>query len=199
MKRIAAMLAALVIAAPAWAQPAPTPARIRGTITKVEGDLVELKTRDGKDVTLTMAPAMGVLGLKKTDLSSVQPGSYIGCTSAPGPDGVARALEVHVFPPAMKGTGEGDRAWDLGANSSMTNGTVGDLKMSNGRVMTITYSGGERQVFVPDDTPIVQGEPGDRSLLTPGTHVIAFPTKAADGSLVATRMNVGLNGTVPPM
>jgi hypothetical protein len=100
----------------------------------------------------------------------------------------------------MKGTGEGHYGWDMGQNSTMTNGTVGDLVVSNGRTMTVKYSnGGEKKITVPEDVPIVSLEPSDRSLLKPGAHVIVVPTKAADGTLTANRISVGMNGIVPPM
>jgi hypothetical protein len=99
----------------------------------------------------------------------------------------------------MAGTGDGHRAWDLGPNSTMTNGTVGDVVTTNGRTLTIKYKGGEKKVVVPDDVPIVNLEPGDRSLLAVGTKVVLFAKKGADATLTAGFISAGKNGVTPPM
>ena len=94
---------------------------------------------------------------------NIKEGSYIGTAAVPQADGTLKALEMQVFPASMRGVGEGTRDWDLGAGSSMTNGTVGSLVNANGRTITITYKGGEKKVVVPDDVPFVTYEPADRS------------------------------------
>ena len=132
-------------------------------------------------------------------LEDIKPGSFIGSAAMPQADGTQRALEVHVFPESMRGTGEGHRPFDLQPQSTMTNGTVGDLVGSKGRTLTVKYKGGEKTVIVPDDVPIVSIEPGTRALLTPGAHVIVFASKGADGSMTAISVNVGENGLTPPM
>jgi hypothetical protein len=99
----------------------------------------------------------------------------------------------------MRGIGEGSRDWDLGAGSSMTNGTVGSLVAANGRTMTIIYKGGEKRVVVPDDVPVVTYEPADRAALTAGANVLINGTRAADGTVTAASVSVGKNGLVPPM
>ena len=186
-------------AAASYAQTTP-PMRIRATIDKVDGNVLDLKARDGHEVTVTLTGDVKVVGVTKSTVAEIKPGSFIGTAAVPQPDGTLKALEVTVFPPSMKGTGEGNYGWDLGSNSTMTNGTVGDLVVSNGRTMTVNYNGtGEKKITVPDDVPIVSLEPSDRSLLVVGAHVIVVPTKAADGTLTANRISVGENGTVPPM
>jgi hypothetical protein len=182
----------------AFAQTTP-PMRIRATIEKIDGNVLTLKPRSGADVTVTLTPDATVVGVTKAPIGDIKPGSYIGSAAIPEPDGTLKALEVTVFPPAMAGAGEGSYPWDLGANSSMTNGTVGDLVISNGRTMTVKYKGGgEKKIVVPDDVPIVSLEPVTRAMLTVGAHVIVVPTKAADGSMSASRISVGENGLVPP-
>lgn len=199
-----ASAAAIGLALPSltFAQPTPAPMRVRATIDKVDGNVLALRTRDGRELTVALTPDVKVVGVSKTDIAAIKPGSFIGCASVPGPDGVQKALEVTVFPPSMNGTGEGSYAWDLGSNSTMTNGTVGDLVVSEGRIMTVKYNGngsGEKKILVPEDVPIVNLQPADTSLLVTGAHVIVVPAKAADGTLTAGRINVGMNGTVPPM
>jgi hypothetical protein len=183
-----------------YAQAPAAPTRVRATIEKIDGDTLSLKARDGHMVTVVLAPDFKVVGVSKAQIGDIKPGSYIGSAAIPQADGSLKALEVTVFPPSMKGTGEGHYGWDMGQNSTMTNGTVGDLLVSNGRTMTVKYSnGGEKKITVPEDVPIVSLEPSDRSLLKPGAHVIVVPTKAADGTLTANRISVGMNGIVPPM
>ncbi|WAH60456.1 hypothetical protein LZ023_13455 [Pseudomonas silvicola] len=106
---------------------------------------------------------------------------------------------MHVFPPSMAGTGDGHRAFDLASNSSMTNGSVGDLVVANGRTITVKYKGGEQKILVPDDVPVVNLVPADRSLLKPGVKVVLFAQKAADGSYTAKAISAGENGLKPPM
>ena len=187
----------------AYAQPAPAPTRIRGTITKIDGNTMTVKPRTGADVVVMLTDDVKVVGVKKGQLTDIEKGSFIGSATIPQPDGTQKALEVTVFPPSMKGAGEGSYGWDLGANSTMTNGTVGDLVVSSGRVMTVHYNGngmGEKKIFVPEDVPIVILTPdASKTLLTAGAHIIVVPTKAADGMLSANRVSVGENGIVPPM
>lgn len=184
----------------AFAQPAPAPARLRATIDSVDGSTLNLKARDGHMVKVVLTPDVKVVGVSKAQLSDIKSGTFIGSAAIPQPDGTLKALEVTVFPASMNGTGEGNYAWDLGNNSTMTNGTVGDLVVSSGRTMTVKYKGGgEKKITVPEDVPIVMLEPADKSLIKAGAHVLVVPTKAADGTLTASRINVGENGTVPPM
>jgi hypothetical protein len=174
------------------------PLRIRGTISSVKGDEVDITTRAGKTVAYHLTAATRVAGMKVAEISDIQLGSFVGTAAIPLPDGRLKALEVHVFPPSMRGAGEGHRPWDQGRGSSMTNGTVGKLIVSNGDTMTITYKGGEKIVVVPSDVPIVSIVPGDRSLLKVGAHVSAAGVQGADGLLDAVNVAVGLNGLVPP-
>ena len=187
-----------LLAGSAFAQPVPAPMRIRATIEKVEATKLELKARDGQDFTVAVTPDLRVVSITKASIGDIKPGSSVGCAAVPGPDGSLKALEVTVFPPGMK-VSEGSFAWDLGQGNSMTNGTVGALVASSGRIMTVSYNGGEKKISVPDDAPIVTLAPADRSLLVVGAQVIVSPTKGADGTLTADRINVGTNGTVPPM
>lgn len=184
----------------AVAQPAQPPMRIRATVEKVDGNVLTLKPRSGPDVMVTMTDDVKVTGVAKAQMADIKPGSYIGAAAVPQPDGTEKALEVTVFPPAMAGTGEGHFPWDLGSNSTMTNGTVGDLVTSSGRTMTVKYKGEEKKIVVPDDVPIVVLNPSAaKSLVKVGAHVIVQPTKGADGVMTANRINVGENGITPPM
>ena len=193
----------LLLGGVAVAQPAPASPRIRGTIDRIDGNTLAIKPRTGAAVTVTLADDVRVIGVKEANLSEIQSGSYIGAATVPQPDGTAKALEVTVFPPSLKGVGEGSYAYDLGSNSTMTNGTIGDLVVSSGRIMTVHYNGvgtGEKKIFVPEDVPIVLLDPtATRAMLTAGAHVIVATVKAPDGSLIAKLVSVGENGLVPPM
>ncbi|HQT80185.1 MAG TPA: DUF5666 domain-containing protein [Rhodopila sp.] len=173
--------------------------RVRGSIESVSGDSLTVRTKAGDKVTLKLAQDVKITEIAPIDVSAIKPGAFIGTAAVTQPDGTLKAREVQVFPESMRGLGEGHRPWDLGANSTMTNGTVGDMKVANGRYLTLTYKGGEQKVFVPPGAPVITYEPGSRALLKPGAHVIIFANHAADNSLTATRIGVGKDGLVPPM
>ena len=176
----------------------PAPARIRGTISKVAGDILEVELKGGKSATVRLAPEAGILGVSIAAVTDILPGSFIGSAAVGQPDGSLEALEVTLFPPGMK-PGAGHYPWDLGNNSSMTNGTVGDVVVSNGRTITVKYPDGEKKITIPLDVPIVRLEKGDRSLLVPGAHAVFFMQKAADGTQVVRSASVGKGDVVPPM
>ncbi len=181
------------------AQTSGTPARLRGTIDEVAADDLQLTLRDNAKATVKLPANVRIVWLTEAQPGDIQQGSYVGTAAIPQSDGSLKALEVQVFPPSMRGVGEGTHPWDTGPGSSMTNGTVGSLVKANGRVITITYKGGEKRVLVPDDVPIVTYEPANRAALTPGAHVLINGTRAADGTFTPTSISVGKNGLVPPM
>jgi Domain of unknown function (DUF5666) len=175
------------------------PVRLRGKIDAFSGSTLTLTLRNGDKATAQLPSGTRFVWLTESHLSEIKEGSYIGTAAVSQPDGTLKALEVQVFPPSMRGVGEGSRDWDLGAGSSMTNGTVGSLSATNGRMITIAYKGGEKHVLVPDNVPVVTYEPADLSALTPGANVLVNGTHTADGSVVATSVSIGKNGLVPPM
>ncbi|WP_407170603.1 hypothetical protein [Bradyrhizobium sp. ORS 111] len=184
----------------ALAQQPPTPTRVRGTIEGVDGDTLAVKSRSGEEVKLHMTNNVVVLGLTKVALSDIKVGSFIGTTTVPGPDGVPKAVEVHVFPESMRGTGEGSRPWDLKPNSSMTNATVAQSVVGNdGHTLLVKYKDGEKKVVVPPEAPVVTYVPGDKSDLKAGAKVIAFMKKGPDGTIETDRVSVGRDGLTPPM
>jgi hypothetical protein len=184
----------------AVAQKAPVPTRVRGTIERVNGDTMQVKSRSGEDVNLHIASDVRVSGITKISLAEIKAGSFVGATTVPGPDGGDRAVEVHVFPESMRGTGEGSRPYDLKPNSSMTNATVSETVVGNdGHTLLVKYKDGEKKVFVPDDTPVVTFVPGDTADLKAGAKVIAFMKQLPDGSFETSRVSVGRDGLTPPM
>lgn len=184
----------------ALAQQAPVPTRVRGTIEAVDGDLLIVKSRGGEDFRLHMTSDLRVVGVVKASLADVKVGSFIGATTVPGPDGAPRAVEVHIFPEDMRGTGEGSRPYDLKPNSSMTNATVSESVVSNdGHTLLVKYKGGEKKVDITPETPIVTFVPGDKTELKSGAKVIAFLKQLPDGSFETSRVSIGRDGITPPM
>ena len=184
----------------AIAQQPPTPSRVRGTIEAVDGDVLSVKSRSGEDVRLHLTGDARVVGITRIALSDIKVGSFIGTTTVPGPDGGANAVEVHVFPEDMRGTGEGSRPYDLRPNSTMTNATVAQTVAGNdGHTLMIKYKDGEKKVVVSPDTPVVTYVPADKSDLKTGAKVIAFVKPLPDGSFETNRVSVGRDGLTPPM
>ncbi len=193
-----AMLAASIFAA--TAQQPPTPTRVRGTIVGVDGDVVAVKSRSGEDVKLHMTSDVRLVGIIKISLADIKLGSFIGTTTVPGPDGRQDAVEVHVFPENMRGTGEGSRPYDLKPNSTMTNATVAEqVAGTDGQTLLIKYKDGEKKVTVSPDTPVVTYVPADKSDLKAGAKIIAFVKQLPDGSFETNRISVGRDGLTPPM
>jgi hypothetical protein len=197
------LIAVAMVAASSFyaiAQQSPSPSRVRGTIEGVDGDVLAVKSRSGEDVKLHMTSDMRVVGIVKMPLADIKVGSFVGTTTVPGPDGIPTAVEVHVFPENMRGTGEGSRPYDLRPNSTMTNATVAESVAGNdGHTLLVKYKDGEKKVTVSPDTPVVTYVPGDKSDLKAGAKVIAFMKKLPDGSYETSRVSVGRDGVTPPM
>jgi hypothetical protein len=197
---IASLAIASAIATAASAQTAPT-VRIRGTIEAVDGSMLSIKSREGTDMKVRMTDNVAVFAVVKTDLSEIKEGSYIGVTALPEPDGVQKAVAVHIFPENQRGAAEGFRPWDQRPNSTMTNATVAQtVKGTDGQNILVKYKDGEKKVLVPPGTPIVTFVAGDKAELKPGAKIIIFgAVKKDDGTLEANRVNVGRDGITPPM
>ena len=173
--------------------------RIRGTIDTIDAHEMHVTTRTGQKVTLKLPDDVRVTIIAPIAIDAIKTGSFIGTAAVAQPDGTLKALEIQVFPESMRGVGEGHQAWDLTPETTMTNGTVGDLKVANGRTLHLTYKGGEKTVFVPPDAPVITYEPGSRAALVPSAHVLITATHEANETLTATRIGVGKDGLVPPM
>jgi hypothetical protein len=188
-------LAFLLGASAAWAQ---SPTRVRGTIERLDGPILTVKSREGADVTVRLADNLSVSGVVKAALTDIKPGSYVGIAALPRA-GELNAVEVLVFPEAMRGTAEGHGPWDLLPESTMTNATVAEsVDRVQGRTLTLKYKDGERTITVPPEAPIVTLVPADRTELKPGAAVFIPATRQPDGSLQASRVLVGRD-IAPPM
>jgi hypothetical protein len=193
----AALAAAGLIATAAAEDP---PVRVRGTIETVDGNMLAIKSRDGAALKVRLTDNATVAAVVKASLADIKPGTFVGSAALPQIDGSWKAIEVVIFPEAMRGTGEGDRPWDLQPKSTMTNATVANaVSKVDGHSLTLTYKGGEKTIVVPPEAPIVTFAPGERSELKPGSKIfIAAATKQPDGTFEAARITVGRD-TPPPM
>lgn len=194
-----AFLALCAVALATTVASAQTPLRVRGTLQAVDGNTLSIKARDGSMLKVVLADNALVVAIEKRTVADIKPGVFIGTAAEPADNGTLRALEVHIFPEAMRGTGEGHRDWER-AGTSMTNATVDDTVTSvSGNTFTLKYNGGEQKVLVTAETPIVGYVAGSREDLKAGTAIfIAAATRAEDGSLRAARINVERSAP-PPM
>jgi hypothetical protein len=196
---LATALLASTSAVTAIAQTAPS-TRVRGTIAAVEGNKMTVNSRDGQKLEVTLNDPLAVLIVKKVDLNSIAPNTYVGVATRTGTDGKLTALEVLVFPEASRGSGEGYYAWDLEPGAMMTNGTVkGAATVGSGRELSLTYKDGSNIIFVPPSAPVVTFAPAERADVKAGAPIFFGATKDAEGKLSAGRVIVGKDGVAPPM
>ena len=197
LRIFAAALSVLAFSSVAEAQTA----RLRGAIDSVNGDTIVVKTRGGDNATVRLKPSTKFAAVVKADLADIKPGLFVGAAAEPGPDGTLKALEIHIFPEAMRGTGEGSRPFDLTPKSSMTNGNISaKVDGVDGPKLTVTYKGGEQAIVVDKTTPIVAMTAGSADDLKPGAGVIVFTAGKDDaGTYDAGYVVVGRDGVKPPM
>jgi len=199
--RAALALAATLVATSALAQQ-PGMVRVRGTIEKVDGSTLTVKSRDGSTLTVKLADKARVTALVKASLADIKVGSFIGVTAMPQPDGSQKAIGLHIFMDAQKGVVPARFSqWDRQPGSTMTNADVTSTVSSvNGQVMMIKYADGEKKVIVPPGTPVVKYAPGSMSDLKAGAQIfILGAKKMPDGTLETAGINVGRDGAAPPM
>ncbi len=198
--------AALFVLVPFFAMPAVAQTQplavARATIASVspDGGSLVTRTRAGQDQTIKLSDKTTVTLVLPATLADVKPGAFIGVAALPGDNGALKAMEVHVFPEAMRGTGEGHRPFDLAPSSTMTNGAVAArVDGVAGASLTVTYNGGQQVIAVDPNTPIVSFAPGARADLKAGAAVVARGLRENDGTIDAIRILVGKDGLVPPL
>ena len=194
----AASLALVCTVLPASAQET---VRIRGTIEKVDGDVYVVKNRDGAEMKVVMTDKPLFVAIVKSTMADIKPGMFVGSTGMTQPDGTQKAIEVHIFPESMRGTGEGHYDWDLKPNTKMTNAnveqTVGGV---DGQMLSVKYKDGEKKLLVTPETAVVTYVTGDKSDLKPGIKVfVGAGKKLADGTVQTPRITYGKDGLTPPM
>jgi hypothetical protein len=177
------------------------PARIRGTVEKLDGQTLMVKSRDGQTLSIALAPDFTVRAVVAKAVADIKPGDFVAATSVKSPDGKLRAIEVHILPESLRGVArEGQFPWDLVPDSLMTNATAAQITSApQGQVIKVTYKDGDAEVTIPPGTPIVGYVPGDPSLLKPGAAVFIIAQRSADGSLTASGVTAEKDGVKPPM
>jgi hypothetical protein len=194
-----AALGLLPVTSATWAQQ-PPPVRLRGTIEAVDGNVVTVKAAGGADAKVMLADKAAIIAIVKATLAEIKEGTFLGSAAIPQADGTQKAVEVHIFPEEMRGTGEGHRPYPTVANGTMTNGTAAGATVAGveGSTITVKYTGGEKKIIVPETAPIVRYEIGGKADLKPGAHfTVLAATKRPDGTFETSRINVGRDGAVP--
>jgi hypothetical protein len=178
---------------------AQAPTRIRGQITGLDGNVLSVKTREGKDMQVKLADNFAVSAVKKITMADIKPGDFVGPASRKRPDGSLEAISLQLFPAALRGVvSEGHTNWDLEPGSMMTTATVANMvRTNNGRELTLQYKDGSQKVVVPDNIPMFTTVPGDRSLLKPGEYVFTVARPGPDGTPTAARVTVSKDGVRP--
>jgi len=199
IRTIRLMLVGAVVAALSAAAAAQT-LRVRGTIEKADGNVLALKSTDGAELKLTLTDNAMIVAVVKASMADIKEGTFLGSAAMPQPDGSQKALEVHIFPEQMRGTGEGHRPYAPVPDSTMTNGSASGATVAgvDGATMVVKYKDGEKKIVVPTGVPIVRYEIGGKGDLKPGARfTVLAATRKPDGTLEANRINVGRDGVVP--
>ncbi len=203
---VAAVIGLFTVQAPvtiqALAQTPPpdgTPTRIRGTVDKLDGQKLTVKSRDGQSLTVALAPNVEVLTLVKKSLADIKPGDFVASVGVKDKDGRIHAIEVRILAKAAPDGGR-QYAWDLMPDSVMTNATVGTVtKAAQGAVLHVTFTGGQSEFGIGPEVPILASAPGDTSLLKAGAAVYVIALKKADGTVTSARLYAEKDGVKPMM
>jgi hypothetical protein len=198
--RLALIMTLALSVGAAFAQNAPAVARATIESVSADGANLTVRTRAGEERTVRLNSTTRLVLVAPATLADVKPGDFVGVAAMPGKNGEQKAMDVHIFPESMRGTGEGFRPYDLKPGSTMTNGNVNARVDSvSGPKLTVTYKGGQQTIVVDPKTPIVAFEPGSKEALKPGAAILARGPKADDGSIEAAFVLIGKNGLVPPL
>jgi hypothetical protein len=204
MKRWPFILVALlaISAPPAYAQSGTNPTRVRvaGTIDRLNGDELIVAEHDGHSENVHLTPTVKIYAVEKRRLSDIKPGEFVASGGIRGTDGKIHAVEVRIFPEALRGIGEGQRPWSVKPQGVMTNATVGIVSQTgDGGIVHVAYKGGESEFMVGPDVPILAYVPAHRSLIRPGAAVLLTAQKMPDGNLDTDRVTAEKDGVKPPM
>jgi hypothetical protein len=196
LRTLAALcFASIGLALPASAQEL---VRIRGTVEKIDGPVYVIKSRDGTELKLTLTDNPLYVAIAPSTMADIKPGMFVGSAGMMQPDGTQKAIEVHIFPESMRGTGEGHYDWDLKPASKMTNGNVEQSVAGvDGPVLSVKYKDGEKKLVVTPETVVVTYVPGSKDEIRPGTKVFVAAKKQPDGTFQASRITYGRNGAGP--
>jgi len=197
MKRVQTVVLMFGVFLAVSAAQAQTNVRIRGTITALDGNVLSVKSRDGKDLKIALADNVAVSVAKPIRFEDIKVGDYVGATTMPGPNGTQVAVEVHYLPPTVP---EGQLAWDLQPGSTMTNASVASMVAgTSNHELTLRFKDTTQKIVVPSTAALAKTAPGARADLIVGEYVFLVAQQAADGTLSAARVQVSKDGVKPPM
>jgi len=201
MRKMILSAAFVVAATAALAQAPADTVRVRGTVQSVDGSMLTVKSRDGADLKIKLADNPVIRTVTGKTVADVKQGLFVGITAMPQPDGTQKAVEIHIFPEAARGTGEGHRPWDLMPGSTMTNANVdSEVAISDGKKLVLKYKDGDKTFIVPDNVKVVMFAPGTAADVKPGAKIfIVAAKKLPDGTLEAPGATVSSGGVDPPM
>ena len=203
MRRLA--IAAIVVAlaaGPVLAQNPPdgAPTRVAGTTEKLDGRTLTVAGRDGQKQSVMLSADAKIFGVEKRKLTDIKPGDFVASGGVRGTDGKIHAVEVRIFPEELRGTGEGQRPWEVRPEGVMTNATVGTVSQTgDGGVIHVTYKDGQSEYTVGPDVPVLAYVISNATLLKPGAAILTIARKQADGSLLTNRVTAEKDGVKPPM
>src|SRR3979490_2794829 len=190
-KTIRMTLAGAILVAWCTAAPAQT-VRVRGTIEKVDGSVLMFRSSEGAELKLTLTENAMIVAVVKASMADIKEGTFLGSAAMPQADGSQKALEVHIFPEPMRGTGEGHRPYAPVPNSTMTNGSASGSTVAgvDGATMMVKYKDGEKKIVVPPDVPIVRYEIGGSGDLKAGARfTVGAATQKPERHAEASRLN----------
>lgn len=196
MHRIARTIAliGLLSAAPALAQQQ----RISGEFTRVSGETISIRPAGGTEIEIALPATTGFARLIRATASDLRPGLFVGVGARPQADGSQKAVQIVIFPEAMRGVGEGHRAWGVMPEATMTNGAIAETVQSvSGSDFTLTYKDGAQKVTTPPDASILALQPATRTDLKAGARGQIIATPGSDGKLTATRVTIWGEGVTP--
>lgn len=201
MRKMILSAAFVVAATAALAQAPADTVRVRGTVQNVDGSMLTVKSRDGADLKIKLADNAVIRTVTGKTIADVKQGLFVGITAMPLPDGTQKAVEIHIFPEAARGTGEGHRPWDLMPGSTMTNANVdSEVAVTDGKKLVLKYKDGDKTFIVPDNVKVVMFAPGTAADVKPGAKIfIVAAKKLPDGTLEAPGATVSSGGIDPPM
>jgi hypothetical protein len=199
VQRIFAALGFTLVCVALPASAADDTVRIRGTIERIEGPVYVVKNRDGAELKLTLTENPLFVAIAPSTMADIKPGMFVGSAGTMQPDGTQKAIEVHIFPESMRGTGEGHYDWDLKPQTKMTNANVEQTVAGvDGQILSVKYKDGEKKLVVTPETVVVTYVPGNKDDLQPGTRIfVSAAKKQPDGTLQTPRITYGRNGAGP--
>jgi hypothetical protein len=174
--------------------------RVRAIITGLDGNVLSVKSLDGRELKVHLADKVEVRYAKAITLADIKPGDFLGTTTVKRADGAQVALEIHTFPADLHGVvNQGQSPTDMPPGATMTNAIVSAMvQATGGRELTLEHKGSSTKVLVPEGIPLVTTVAADGSLLVPGEYVYVIAQVAPDGRLSAGRVQVSKDGVRPP-